>query len=149
MRRMLSLTLAVAVASVLSVGISAAGASTKFAYTEQVADTADLVVSFEEGALKRFASVDYELVATATTMSCSGGQCIGSLHFLSANSTLTPDPVKGRTSGTLTLDIPTSPSPVPCLCAGTFQVEYRDVTLTNLTTGHVYRLDPISRDWTT
>ena len=147
MLRMLSLTLVVAVASVLSVGISAAGASTKFAYTEQVADTADLVVSFEEGSLKRFASVDYQLAATAVSISCSAGQCIGSLHNLSATVTLTPDTERGRVTGTLSLDIPTSPA--PCGCSGTFHVEYTDVTLTNLTTGHVYRLDSISRDWTT
>ena len=146
MRRMLSLTLVVAVASVLSVGISAAGASTKFAYTEQVADTADLVVSFEEGSLKRFASVDYQLTATAVSISCSDGQCIGSLHNLSATVTLTPDAERGRVTGTLILDIP--PSPAPCVCSGTFHVEYTDVTLTNLTTRHVYRLDSISRDWT-
>jgi hypothetical protein len=147
MRRLLSLTLVVAVASVLSAGISAAGASTKFAYAEQVADTADLVVSFEEGSLKRFASVDYELTATAFSMSCSNGQCLGSLHNLSATVRLTPDAERGRVAGTLILDIPTSP--VPCGCSGTFQVEYTDVTLTDLTTGHVYRLDSISRDWTT
>ena len=147
MRRMLSLTLVVAVASMLSVGITAVGASTKFAYTEQVADTADLVVSFEEGSLKRFASVDYELTATAFSVSCSAGQCLGSLHNLSETVTLTPDTDRGRVTGELSLDIPTSPA--PCGCSGTFHVEYTDVTLTNLTTGHVYRLDSISRDWTT
>ena len=148
MRRMLGLTLVAAVASVLSVGISAAGASTKFAYTEHVADTADLVVSFDEGSLKRFASVEYELAATAVSISCSAGQCIGSLDNLSAPPvTFAPDTERGRVTGTLSLDIPTSPA--PCGCSGTFHVEYTDVTLTNLTTGHVYRLDSISRDWTT
>jgi hypothetical protein len=144
---MLSVTLVVTLASLLSVGISAAGASTKFAYTEQVADTADLFVSFEEGSLKRFATVDYELTATAVSISCSGGQCLGSLHSLSATISLPPDAERGRVAGALILDIPTSPA--PCGCSGTFHVEYTDVTLTNLTTGHVYRLDSISRDWTT
>lgn len=150
MRRMLSLTLIVTIASVLAVGIAAAGAnaSTKFAYTEQVADTADLVVGFEEGSLKRFASVDYQLTATASSVSCSGGQCLGALYdnLPPANVTLTPD-AKGRVTGTLTIDIPTSP--VPCVCSGTLHVEYTNVTLTNVTTGRVYRLDSISRDWAT
>jgi hypothetical protein len=63
-----------------------------------------------------------------------------------ANVASTPD-AKGRVTGVLTIDIPTSPA--PCGCSGTFHVEYTDVTLTNLTTGRVYRLDSISRDWTT
>ena len=146
MKRTLTLALALTVGFVLSAGISVAGASSKFAYTEEVADTADLVVGFEEGSLKRFASVDYQLDATASSLACSGGQCIGAISPLSAIVTLTPDDDKGRVSGTLTLDI--SASPGGCLCGGTLHVEYTDVTLTNLTTGHVYRLDPISRDWT-
>ena len=63
---------------------------------------------------------------------------------LQASITLTPDD-KGAAAGTLTLSVVVI-SPVPCTC-GPRQVAYFDMTLTNLTTGHVYRLDPISRDF--
>ena len=43
----------------------------------------------------------------------------------------------------MTLDLDRSPAgPCPGM---SFKVTYSNVTLTNLTTGHVYRLDSISR----
>ena len=44
------------------------------------------------------------------------------------------------------LDIP-PPGGGICTCGGLQQVEYTNVTLTNTTTGRVYRLDPIGRDF--
>ena len=64
------------------------------------------------------------------------GQNSGALLFDTV--TLTPD--AGRVSSTLTLEL----GPSGSLCAPHY-VEYTDVTLTNLTTGHVYRLDSISQ----
>lgn len=53
----------------------------------------------------------------------------------------------GRVSSVppMQLDIPT-PGGGTCTCGGLQHVEYANVTLTNLTTGRVYRLDPMSRD---
>ena len=59
--------------------------------------------------------------------------------------TLTPDD-KGAVAGTLTEGDVSFPSGGPCTC-GPRHVEYYDMTLTNLATGHVYSLDPISRDF--
>jgi hypothetical protein len=122
----------------LTAGISFAGASTKFAYTEQVTADGSLVVDFEEGGLKRFASVAYQLEGTETSQwdSCGGGSSI--VNAVSLAVALAPDE-KGRTSGTITFQLPPSGQ----LCAPQ-HVAYTDMTLTNGTTGHVYRLDSIS-----
>ena len=59
--------------------------------------------------------------------------------------TLIPDG-KGSVAGAITLsDIILSPGG-PCTC-GPVHVAYYFMTLTNLTTGHVYSVDPISRDF--
>jgi hypothetical protein len=126
----------------LSASISVAGASTKFSSTEEITDVGHLVVDFEEGSLKRFASVDYQLDATATVASPSLAQLYPDLR---ASVTLTPDG-KGRVAGTLALSDVDLTFGGPCACGGR-RVEYFDMTLTNLTTGHVYRLGPISRDY--
>jgi hypothetical protein len=131
---------------VVSAGISVAGASTKFSYTEEVTQTGSAVVRFEEGSLKRFDVLDYRLDATAVAVWVSpcGGQAIeGSSP--NATGSLIPD-ANGRVSGTLTLD-PGLPPPIPCPVLQ--HVEYTSVTLTNQSTGHVYRLDSISRDFPT
>ena len=129
----------------LSVGISTSGASTKFAYKTEVTITGSLVLGFEEGSLKRFASVDYQLHTSATAVwDVSGGQSIGVRYNPTVAVTLAPDD-KGRVSGTLTLDLGQSGG---CTCAGTLRhIEYAYVTLKNLATGHVYRLDTIAREF--
>ena len=132
---------------VLSASVSAAAASTKFSYTEEVTETGNAVVRFEEGSLKRFDVVDYQLDATeaAVWVSPCGGQTILQ-SFPSATVALIPD--DGRVSGTLTLD--PGPPPGGGTCVPALQrVEYTSVTLTNQTSGHVYRLDSISRDFPT
>jgi hypothetical protein len=140
MQRPIGLVLASSIVLVLVAGFSTAGASTRFSHTEEIADDASLVFTFEEGSLKRFASVDYQLDGTATVFSPN----FGSLHEgLFANVSLTPDD-KGRVAATLTLSIPFTPSPGPCTC-GPRRVDYFDLTLTNLTSGRVYRLDPVTR----
>lgn len=64
------------------------GASTKFSSTEKITDLGHLVFDLEEASLKRFASVDYQLDATATVASPNLAQ----LHpDLRASVTLTPD----------------------------------------------------------
>jgi hypothetical protein len=139
MRRIFGLVLVTSVI-VLSVGISVAGAGTKLSSTE-ILDNGNLVVGFEERGLKRFSAVDYQLDATATVSSPNLAQLFEGLR---ASVTLAPDD-KGAVAGTLTLST-VAISPVPCTC-GPRQVAYFDMTLTNLTTGHVYSLDPISRDF--
>lgn len=146
MRRIFGLALVLTGALALSASISVAGASSKFAYTEEVTNTGSLVLGFDEGSLKRFASVDYQLDATASAIwDLSGGQSIGVLYSPRTSVTLSPDD-RGRVSGALTLDISQSGG---CTCGPLRHVEYTDLTLTNLSTGHVYRLDSISRDFPT
>jgi hypothetical protein len=140
MRRILGLGLLAGVL-VLSAGISVAGAGTKLSSTE-ILDNGNLVVSFEERGMKKFSSVDYRLDATATVSSPNVAERFPDLQ---ESVTLTPDD-KGGVVGTLTeSDVSFSPG-VPCTC-GPRQVAYFDMTLTNLTTGHVYSLNPISRDY--
>lgn len=146
MRRILGLGLLAGVL-VLSVGLSVAGAVTKVNSTE-ILDNGNVVVGFEERGMKKFASVDYQLDATATAESCdpTGQQCVAQLFAnLVEVVTLTPDD-KGAVAGTLTESDVSFPSGGPCTC-GPRHVEYYDMTLTNLMTGHVYGLDPISRDY--
>jgi hypothetical protein len=141
MRRIFGAVLLLTGALVLSGGISLAGASTKFAYTEQLTDARSLVIDFEEGSLKRFATVDYQLDATEISRweSCGGG----SIEVNAVSVPLTDVLVdKGRTTGNFTVQLPPSGQ----LCAPQ-HVEYTNLTLTNVTTGHVYRLDSISRDY--
>lgn len=146
---------AVAAASllVLSTGISVAGAvpgpgtndNSKFFYTEEVVST-DLVVNFGEGGQKKLSAVDYRVDATVEVYRECGGQAIAYLY--SASNTvagLVPDD-KGRVVGNLVLEGPGEPS--PCSETTLLRVEYRNMTLTNLTTGHVYRLDPITQEYT-
>ena len=90
-----------AVRLVLSASVTAAGASTKFAYTEtfDAVDVANLNVAFEEGSLKRFEAVDYQVDATAeVTWTCAGGQSVAEQLFPSTSLALAPDG-KGRVSG--------------------------------------------------
>jgi hypothetical protein len=141
MRGAFGFALALAVVLTLSAGISVAGASTKFSYTQEITDTGNLVFSFEEGSLKRFASVEYRLEATAIVASPD----IAQLFEFDESVTLTPDD-RGRVLDTLTLNVNLSPGGGGCTCGGR-RVEYFDMTLTNVASGHVYRIDPISRDF--
>jgi hypothetical protein len=148
MRRSLGLALLLAGALVFSVGTPLAGASTKFSSTQVIADNGNLVLDFEEGSLRRFASVDYRLDATVHSMSCdpTGQQCLGEEFYSSATVTGLPPDDKGRVAATLALTDITLPSDGTCTC-GPRHLEYFDMTLTNITTDHVYRLDAISRDF--
>jgi hypothetical protein len=135
--------LAVTLALVLAVGVSAPGASSKFSYSEEIAATGSLIVTLQEGSLKRFASVEYQLSATADVTVEHPGQTIVARSTPTANAALVPD-AKGGTQGVLTLDVDVTAGG-GCLCGGSSRVDYSDVTLSNLATGKVYRLDPISR----
>jgi len=137
--RVLTLTLAV----FLAVGVSAPGASSRFSYSEEIAATGSLIVAFQEGSLKRFGSVDYQLTATADVTVEQPDQTIVARSTLMAPATLVPD-ARGGTQGVLTLDVDITAGG-GCLCGGSSRVDYSDVTLSNLATGKVYRLDSISR----
>ena len=149
MRRVFGFVLVLTGALVLSAGISGAGASGKLAYTEEIQfPSGSLAVTLDEGGQKRFATVDYQLTATAFGKSCSTvngvTQCIASVDDLSTPPVagLGPDE-KGRVTATLTL---VRQGGGGGLCECTLHMEYSDVTLTNMTSGHVYRLDPITGD---
>jgi hypothetical protein len=135
----------------LSIGLPVAGAvsgpdaneNSKFVYTQEVVSTAtnNLLVTFEEGSQKRFPSVDYQLDATVdvTRISCDGQ---GTAQRFPQHHTVTgfPDD-KGRVAGTFTLEVNASSDQV---CTGQqVRIEYFDMTLTNLTSGHVYLLDDL------
>jgi len=170
MRLAFRCVVAAAALLVLSTGISVAGAAPepgakttgKFAYTEEVvypaddstcvpnvgcpsagSDTGNLVVTFDEGSQKRFVSVDYRLDATVVAYWAACGcspQVVGILYEASNTVTgLMPDD-KGRVIGNVALEV----SETGMLLQ---RIEYTNVTLTNLNTGHVYRLDPISQDY--
>ena len=132
----------------LVVGISVAGASPKFASTETVQfPSGNLVVAFDEGGQKRFESVDYRLAATVEATSCTTvngeTQCVAVLSQPSADATgLLPND-KGRVTGSLALS---SGADGGTICSCVTHVDYSDITLTNLTSGHVYRLEQISGD---
>jgi hypothetical protein len=141
MRGVAALTALLAIAAALAIALPSASASAKFNSTAVVADSGDLVVQFEEGALRRFAAVDYRLVGDAIAQSPT----LAVLHEgVTASIALIPDE-RGRVAGGLTLDIPTS-ADAPCGC-GSLHIEYFNLTLTNLTSGRTYRLDPVSRDF--
>ena len=131
-------------ASVVVAGTSLAGATGKFAYSEEIQfPSGDLLVVFEEGGQKRFDSVDYRLDATAQAISCQDpDHCIATIADLSNTvNGLVPD-AKGRVSGNVELDRGSGGG----VCTCTLHMDYANVTLTNLASGHVYRLDPISAD---
>jgi hypothetical protein len=131
-----------ATVAALWVGASPAGASTKFTDTEGITPTGNLTVSFEEGSMKRFGAVAYELDATAVATYPS----LAARYLPTVGTTVTPD-AGGRVGATLTTTLTLgAPSDGTCGC-GLLRVEYSDVTLTNLTTGHVYHLDPISQSY--
>lgn len=138
---------------VLSAGVSVAGAvsgpdanpNSKFVYTEQIVSI-DLVVAFDEGGQKRLVAVDYLLAATVTrVIGCDGGIQISQDSVSTSVTGLMPDD-KGRVVGELGLDGAGPPS--GCVQTILRRIGYTDVTLTNVITGHVYRLDPITEAYT-
>lgn len=122
------------------VATSVAGASTKFAYDLHVDNTGNLAVTFDERSLKRFEVVEYRLDATAIATWPNSAV----LYLPVVDGTLTPDS-RGRVGGTLTTTLDLSPPPGGLCGCGLQRVEYTGVTLTNVTTGHLYRLEPVSR----
>ena len=146
MRLTVTRALGMAVLLSLVAGVSIAGASPKFGSTETIQfPGGSLVVTFDEGGQKRFSSVDYALTASvvATTCTTVNGvtQCIETgMQSTDSVTGLAPD--NGRVAGSLTLAA--TGGGTVCTCVS--HVDYTDITLTNLTSGHVYRLDPISAD---
>jgi hypothetical protein len=149
-RRSLIVILAMAVGLVLSAGISTSAASTKFAYSSAIDSTGSLTVSFEEAGIKKYTSVGYRLDASAIAqwqVSVDPPLSIAKQYPATASVGLAPND-KGRVSGSVGLDISQSGGPGGvCGCGALQHVEYFDMTITNLATGHVYRLSPISRDF--
>jgi hypothetical protein len=151
MRRFL-IGLAITAAATL-VAASLAGANNRLSPNEEITATGpsagSLVVSFDEGGLKKFESVEYRLDATGSAiwrLSVDPPQSIGHQYPAADSVTLVPD-AKGKVSGTLTLDISQSGSS-GCGCSASLErVYYEDVTVTNVTTGRVSVLDPIGQDF--
>lgn len=140
---------------VLSIGVPVAGAvsgpdaneNSKFVYTAEIVAT-DLVLNFDEGGQKRFPSVEYRLDATVEVIRFCGGQGIGTRETVATTVTVTPNE-QGRAVGAFTVGSGTSDTPCSCCTQGTLTVDYSNMTLTNLASGHVYRLDPIRQTYTT
>jgi hypothetical protein len=148
MRRVFGFVLALTGALALTAGISGAGASGKLAYTEEIQfPGGSLAVTFDEGGQKRFATVEYQLTATAVATSCmtfeGETQCVSSLANPESRVTGLVPNEKGRVTATLTLVRQGGGGGV---CGCTLHMEYTDVKLTNVTSGHVYRLDAITGD---
>jgi hypothetical protein len=89
------------------------------------------------------ASVDSRLDADGSAIwDCGNGQLVGAQFFASNTATVVPD-VNGHALGSLSLGVQAFPS--GCTQLVLQRIDYTNVILTNLTTGHVYRLDPISQ----
>jgi hypothetical protein len=121
--------------------------NSKLVYTEQIV-SGNLVVAFDESGQKRLLTVGYALDANVTReVDCGGGLIVIEQRSVSNSDTgLLPDD-KGRVTGELVLDPAWGPS--GCVQTIVRRIDYMDVTLTNLTSGHAYRLDPISQTFTT
>ena len=126
-------------------GSSLAAASSKFAYTEELQfPGGSLVVAFEEAGQKKYDSVDYRLDATVVVTSCQDpDHCVASISDVSSSvADLVPEAKGGRVAGSVALT-PGSGGGCGCL---SIHLDYTNVTLTNVTSGRVYVLDPISGD---
>jgi hypothetical protein len=140
MRRSVAIALAVSAALVVA---TAAGASTKFASTEEITAAGSLVVTFDEGSQKRFPAVEYRLDASALLIiDVDADLQFRVVYSPSASVTLIPDS-KGRATGALTLDIDQSGQCQLFRCGTLRYIEYFDIKVTNLTTGKSYPLDNI------
>ena len=154
MRRTVSTAFAITTLALL--GVSTAGAvsgpganeNSKFVYTEQLADFDPLVITFDEGSLKRFASVNYEFRATASYVRICGGQGIGSETAVQDMLSV-PVTGEGRATGTFSVSSGSGNTVCGCSCeTGTLTVRFTDMTITNGATGRVYRLDPLTQTFT-
>jgi hypothetical protein len=152
MRAVLLTAVAAASLLMLSAGASIAGAVSgpdanthgRLDYTEEIV-ASDLIVNFDEGGQRPFVAVDYRLDATRSVVRFCNGQGLGVQSFESA--TLTGLMARGHAVGTLTIE---GPGTVICSCGcsqGTLTIDYTDVMLTNVTTGDVYHLEPISQEY--
>ena len=133
------------VAAALIVALAAttvASASTKFDYTTSIDNFGELVVVFDEGSQKRFDDVSYRLEAFGEMVTQT--RRLGGQALIETESPLAPD-TNGRVTGSLTTTLGLL-FLVPCGCGGGRYVEYTNIVLTNLATGHMYRLDPVRRD---
>ena len=98
MRRSFAIALALSAALVVA---TAAGASTKFASTEEITASGSLVVTFDEGSQKRFTAVEYRLDASALVIiDIDADHQYRAVTSASATVTLTPDS-RGRVTGAL------------------------------------------------
>ena len=131
----------------LVVGVSTVGASPKFSSTATILfPGGSLLVTFDEGGQRRFAAVDYELSANVAATSCTSVD--GELSCITTATQRTATvtgivPVSGRAAGSFTLAAIAGGGTI---CACVLHVDYSDITLTNLTSGRVYELEPISAD---
>jgi hypothetical protein len=118
--------------------------NSKFVYSEAIdGASSNLTVTFSEGGQKRFAGVDFALSATAVVTSTCDGQTVAEQLFPTTSvSGLVPDE-KGRVAGAAVLQLNRSPGSI---CPGVqFRVDYTALVLTNVSSGHVYGLDDVSR----
>ena len=149
MRLTIPRALGMTVLFTLVASVSIAGASGKFASSEVIVfPSGNLVVTFDERGQNRFSSVDYQLSATADATSCTTvngeTQCLATRTFPTDSATgLVPDQM-GRIGESLTLASGAGGGGTVCGC--TLHMDYSDITLTNLTSGRVYGLEPISAD---
>jgi len=149
-------TLAVVALVVMVVAVSTAQAvsgpgandNSKFVYTEDIVAT-DLALTFSEGSQKRFDSVTYDLYLVASQFRMCGGQGLGESKEVRDTLTVTPGE-DGRTMGAFAYDFGISDTICGCGCgSGTLTVTYDEMTLTNAVTGRVYRLDPVTKTYST
>ncbi len=126
-----------------------AGCVTNVGCSSAATDTGNLIVRFDEGGQRRFSSVDYQLDATVTAAwNCSDASASVGTTYSARNTVigLAPD-AKGRVVGNVALEVvePTGLICVPLLR----RIDYTNVTLTNLNTGHVYRLNSAGQSYPT
>jgi hypothetical protein len=124
-----------------------ANENSKFVYTESLGTGLDLVLTFSEGGQKRFDSVTYQLNGNASHIRICDGQGVGATRVVNEMLAVTPGD-DGRGSGFFTVDSGVSETICGCGCgSGSLTVTYK-LTLTNLATGHVYRLDDFMQTFT-
>ncbi len=121
-------------------------ASGRLAYTESVAMNGTLTVSFNEPGVRKLAFVNYQLKSDVmSTWVCDTGT-LGT-QLLGQTMTITVVPGgNGHASGGISLAVE-HPSSSGCTTPLVLRdVDYTDVTLTNLTTSNVYPLDSIGEN---
>jgi hypothetical protein len=141
--------MAVMASSAQAVSGPGANENSKFVYTEDIVGT-DLALTFNEGSQKRFDSVTYDLYVVASYFSFCGERGLGESREVRQTLTVTPGE-DGRTMGAFAYDFGISDTVCGCGCggSGTLTVTYDQMTLTNAATGRVYRLDPVTKTYST